>query len=444
MIKECVTAVAEGMCPEKGVDNAINKKNLQWKNLKSITTDGGKNICGTNKEVVALVAKAVENDGGSKTLVLHYIIHQESFCGKCPNDGNLDLEEFRFLCQALFRNNKGETYEVKDSELRDIFQIFDTNNDQNIDKQEFSYCWHNWIKVIVRPISAILIIDVQNDFICGTLDIRNCPAKQNAEEVIQPINNLLDTIEFDAIFYSYDWHPSDHVSFIDNINLRKLHESSPHTDPDKVAESAVKIYKGTNPEVDSYSAFWDNSKMTDTKLAAQLKMRNITDVYVCVGYASAFSCIYLAVVSKRLVKQARLFKMSDSDENISVNTEKSTKKYGRLRDVDKKLKASTFETGSCQCKRYMCFENISVAEQRATAIDAISSGFRVILLDDCCRGVDLLDIEKTKNTVIKNHGVVVNSDRVRNMVEGNDRRPELGYKLALNLKEEKIKLKGDS
>lgn len=46
-------------------------------------------------------------------------------------------------------------------------------------------------------------------------------------------------------------------------------------------ENAVKIYKGTNPEVDSYSAFWDNSKLTDTKLEAQLKMRNITDVYVC-------------------------------------------------------------------------------------------------------------------------------------------------------------------
>lgn len=71
----------------------------------------------------------------------------------------------------------------------------------------------------------------------------------------------------------------------------------------------------------------------------------------------------------------------------------------------------------------------------ATAVDAISSGFRTILLDDCCRGVDLQDIEKTKNNVIKNHGIVVDSDRVKNMVEGNDRRPELGYKLALNLKE---------
>ncbi|CAG9793542.1 unnamed protein product [Diatraea saccharalis] len=46
----------------KEVENAVNKKNLRWKNLKSITTDGGKNMCGKNKGVVALVSKAVEND----------------------------------------------------------------------------------------------------------------------------------------------------------------------------------------------------------------------------------------------------------------------------------------------------------------------------------------------------------------------------------------------
>lgn len=77
----------------------------------------------------------------------------------------------------------------------------------------------------------------------------------------------------------------------------------------------------------------------------------------------------------------------------------------------------------------------------ATAVDAISSGFRTILLDDCCRGVDLLDIEKTKNSVTKNHGVVVNSDKVKNMVEGNDRRVELGYKLALNIRDRQQKEK---
>ncbi|UYV69630.1 EPM2AIP1 [Cordylochernes scorpioides] len=67
----------------KGVEMAINKKNLRWKTLKCITTDGGKNMSGKDKGVVALVSKAVENDGGSKPLVLHCIIHQQSLCGKC-------------------------------------------------------------------------------------------------------------------------------------------------------------------------------------------------------------------------------------------------------------------------------------------------------------------------------------------------------------------------
>lgn len=67
-------------------------------------------------------------------------------------------------------------------------------------------------------------------------------------------------------------------------------------------------------------------------------------------------------------------------------------------------------------------------------MDALAIGYRTILLDDCCRGVDLLDIEKTKNTVIENNGVIVHSSDVKAMVEGRDRRPELGYKLAMELK----------
>ncbi|GFR15937.1 general transcription factor II-I repeat domain-containing protein 2 [Trichonephila clavata] len=47
----------------KGVEMAINQKNLRWKNLKCITTDGGKNMSGKDKGVVALVSKAVENEG---------------------------------------------------------------------------------------------------------------------------------------------------------------------------------------------------------------------------------------------------------------------------------------------------------------------------------------------------------------------------------------------
>lgn len=44
---------------------------------------------------------------------------------------------------------------------------------------------------------------------------------------MDPINKLIDTVEFDAVFYSLDWHPADHVSFIDNIKQRPIHPTSP-------------------------------------------------------------------------------------------------------------------------------------------------------------------------------------------------------------------------
>ena len=55
--------------------------------------------------------------------------------------------------------------------------------DGSLDKTEFAFCWNNWIKKVVRPISALLIVDVQNDFISGSLAISNCPAQHNGEEV---------------------------------------------------------------------------------------------------------------------------------------------------------------------------------------------------------------------------------------------------------------------
>lgn len=36
---------------------------------------------------------------------------------------------------------------------------------------------------IVRPVNAFLIVDVQNDFISGSLDISNCSAQQQGHEV---------------------------------------------------------------------------------------------------------------------------------------------------------------------------------------------------------------------------------------------------------------------
>ena len=50
-------------------------------------------------------------------------------------------------------------------------------------------------------------------------------------------------------------------------------------------DDAIHVYKGTNPEIDSYSAFWDNMKLSKTSLDEQLRQRSVTDVYV-VGLAT--------------------------------------------------------------------------------------------------------------------------------------------------------------
>ena len=52
-------------------------------------------------------------------------------------------------------------------------------------QDEFVFCWSEWIKKVARPSSALVVVDVQNDFISGSLAIINCPAGQNGEDVSQ-------------------------------------------------------------------------------------------------------------------------------------------------------------------------------------------------------------------------------------------------------------------
>ena len=66
-----------------------------------------------------------------------------------------------------------------------MFNIFNTSGDGSMSIQEFNDCYENWIKRIVKPKSALVIVDVQNDFISGSLAIINCPAKQDGEDVRQ-------------------------------------------------------------------------------------------------------------------------------------------------------------------------------------------------------------------------------------------------------------------
>lgn len=71
-----------------------------------------------------------------------------------------------------------------------------------------------------------MVVDVQNDFIDGTLALRTCEAKQNGAHIVEPINYLVKKGHFDKIIYSLDWHSENHISFYENLHLRELHSDS--------------------------------------------------------------------------------------------------------------------------------------------------------------------------------------------------------------------------
>lgn len=309
----------------------------------------------------------------------------------------LDIQNFKVLCTSLFQNKSGEKYKLDDIKIQEIFNVFDKNKDSFIDLNEFKLCWDSWITVILKPKVAILIVDVQNDFISGTLSISKCQAQHNGTDIIPPLNKLLDTVHFDTVVYSFDWHPQNHISFIENVNLRKIDPDSPvkkenvkafdtvtfsgppkvtqklwpahavqntwgselHKDL-KVVDNALKIYKGVNPEVDSYSAFWDNEKLSSTKLHDELQSRNTTDLYMC-GLAWDY-CV------------------------------------------------------------------------GHSALDALDHGYRTILIEDCIKAIDLKTADQMKNRFRNNFGIIVDSKHVADMIAGSDRHFILGYKLALTLK----------
>ncbi|KAL4083148.1 hypothetical protein QTP88_028478 [Uroleucon formosanum] len=65
----------------KVIEKSFLEYNLKWENLKCITTDGGRNMCGTKKGLIGQIFTNCEKEG-FKPMTLHCIIHQQALCGK--------------------------------------------------------------------------------------------------------------------------------------------------------------------------------------------------------------------------------------------------------------------------------------------------------------------------------------------------------------------------
>ena len=160
--------------------------------------------------------------------------------------------------------------------------------------------------------SALIIIDIQNDFCTdGALAVKD------AETIIEPINTVQE--DFDTIILTQDWHPKEHRSFASYHDAEvysnmEMDYGSQILWPDhciKGSEGAnfhknlntdkcdLILRKGCNPKIDSYSAFFENDKKTNTGLEGYLIKKEIKHIYLC-GLAFDYCVFYSALDGKNL------------------------------------------------------------------------------------------------------------------------------------------------
>jgi nicotinamidase/pyrazinamidase len=166
---------------------------------------------------------------------------------------------------------------------------------------------------------ALIVIDVQNDF---------CPggrlAVDRGDEIVGPINDLLPRFHLRVL--TQDWHPEGHSSFASSHPDRSPFETIPmpygqqvlwpdhctigsegaafHPRLDTDAAELI-LRKGTNPAIDSYSAFFENDRATPTGLEGYLRTRGI-DTVTLVGLATDFCVNYSALDAARLGFKVRV------------------------------------------------------------------------------------------------------------------------------------------
>ena len=155
---------------------------------------------------------------------------------------------------------------------------------------------------------ALLLIDLQNDFFPGGM-----VEVAHGNEVVPVANRLMEV--FDLVVAVRDWHPANHGCFAANHLWRRPGQMIELGGVEQMlwpihcvqnsfgAEMAMGLkeekihrhfFKGTDPEVDSYSGFFDNAHQNDTGLATFLHGNNVEELYL-LGLPLEFGVKYSAL-----------------------------------------------------------------------------------------------------------------------------------------------------
>ena len=155
---------------------------------------------------------------------------------------------------------------------------------------------------------ALIIADIQYDFLPdGALGV------PNGDKIIPLVNHIQK--KFPLVVATQDWHPPRHRSFasahrgknvMDTIMLGEIEQilwpdhcvqgtkGAAISDELSLHNVAAIFRKGMSPEIDSYSAFYDNEHIKSTGLSDYLKGKGVEEVYVS-GLAGDFCVAYTAL-----------------------------------------------------------------------------------------------------------------------------------------------------
>lgn len=154
---------------------------------------------------------------------------------------------------------------------------------------------------------TLIILDVQNDFMPG-----GALAVPEGDVIVPVINQVM--AHFDLIVATQDWHPQNHKSFASRHPGKKpfekiqLHGLEQTLWPDHCVQGsegaeffpqletrriAAIFRKGMDPEIDSYSGFYENDHKKSTGLTAYLRAKGASKLYFC-GLCADI-CVYYSI-----------------------------------------------------------------------------------------------------------------------------------------------------
>ncbi|UUO05192.1 bifunctional nicotinamidase/pyrazinamidase [Blastopirellula sp. J2-11] len=190
---------------------------------------------------------------------------------------------------------------------------------------------------------ALLLIDVQKDFLPG-----GSLAVAEGDQIVPIINACLR--KFDLVVATKDWHPPKHESFASQhhgyavgqqIDLHGLpqilwpdhciQQTKGSEFSDDLQTSAIDhvAYKGDDPQVDSYSGFFDNDRRHATGLHDWLQAKGVAELYLaglatdyCVKY-TALDAIDLGYRVWLIVDACRGVDLSPGDVNAALEEMKA-------------------------------------------------------------------------------------------------------------------------